>query len=197
MVRGMPSSRVQLDLNPPHGVGPVRLGMTVDETRAALATLGDLSGSLQRGLWVHRRGGVGINPGFAPSGRLNAVEIHRPQTQDLDVVRYHDVDVFGLPAQEVVERLQRHTKVIPEQDDDACFTAPDLLLAFWRLFAGDDDPDDWQGYYFNSVLLAEPGFYDTPAEAARRQAATSNRPIADGGTGNHEEVQKENSGTGR
>lgn len=153
----------------------------MEETRAALATLGDLSGSLTTGLWVHRHGGVSINPGFAPSGRLDAVEIHASEAQALDVVRYRDVDVFGLPAQDVAKRLQRHTTVVVDQDDEACFTAPDLVLAFWRPFAGDDDPDDWQGYYVNSVLLAEPGYYDTPAQ---REAATRNGQIDDVRTGN-------------
>ncbi|WP_344646932.1 hypothetical protein [Cryptosporangium japonicum] len=166
---------MEFDLDPPHGVGSLRLGMGVDGTRAALSVFGEVSGSLATGLWVHRRGGVSINPGFSPSGRLDAIELHGSPEQEFDVVRYRDVDVFGLPALDVAERLRRHTTVRVEPDDEACFTAPDLVLAFWRPFAADDDPEDWPGYHVNSVLLAAPGYYDTPAEAARRQAAADLR----------------------
>ena len=32
----------------------------------------------------------------------------------------------------------------------------------------DDEPDEVQGHYFSSVLVAAPGYYDTPDEAAER-----------------------------
>ena len=164
----MSQSAMHFDLDPPHGVGPLRLGMTLDETRAALITLGDLDGGEQTGLWATRPSGLGFNPGFGSTGRLDSVEITRPHA--LDVVRYRDVDVFGLPALEVVERLRRHTHLAEDEDQEGCFTAADLLLALWRPFAADDDPHDEQGYHFSSVLLARPGYYDTPAEAAARSA---------------------------
>jgi hypothetical protein len=45
---------------------------------------------------------------------------------------------------------------------------PDLLLSLWRPFEADDDSHDEQGHYFNAVLLARPGYYDTPAQAEER-----------------------------
>ncbi|MER7540313.1 hypothetical protein ABTX77_36875 [Streptomyces sp. NPDC097704] len=36
------------------------------------------------------------------------------------------------------------------------------------MFEADDEPEEEQGYYFSSVLLARPGYYDTPAQAAER-----------------------------
>jgi hypothetical protein len=41
-------------------------------------------------------------------------------------------------------------------------------LSLWRPFAADDDPDEGQGYYFSTVLVAWPGYYDTAAQAAER-----------------------------
>ncbi|WP_259464901.1 hypothetical protein [Streptomyces sp. TLI_171] len=57
-----------------------------------------------------------------------------------------------------------------EEDPGAegCHIAHDLLLSFWRPFEADDDPSDEQGHYFTTVLLARPGYYDTPAQAAER-----------------------------
>jgi hypothetical protein len=70
----------------------------------------------------------------------------------------------------VVERLCRHVDLRSDVDGDR-FKAPELYLALWRPFAADDDPDEEEGFFFQSVLLARPGYDDTPAEAAARSAA--------------------------
>lgn len=142
-----------------------------DEARAALETLGPLHPTAHGELVVHLAGGLGFNAGFgagATRDRVNAIEVRRPD--DRDVVRFRDVDVFGTPALAVVQQLRRHAEVVPNPDDDG-FTARELYLALWRPFAADDDPDETQGYFFQSVLIARPGYDDTPAEAAARQAA--------------------------
>ena len=158
-------------LDPRHGVGPLRLGMTVDETRSALATLGPLTSTAYGELALRLPSGLGFSVGFGVGptrDRVNAIELWRPTGRD--VVRYRDIDVFGLPAREVVERLRRLVTVEPNEDDDG-FTARDVYLALWRPFAAADDPTEEQGYFFQSVLLARPGYDDTPAEAAARLAA--------------------------
>lgn len=158
-------------LDPPHGVGPLRLGMAIDDARAALETLGPLSSTAYGELALHLPSGLGFSLGFGVGptrDRVNAIEMWRPAERD--VVRYRDVDLFSMPALEVVERLRRHVDLRPNEDDDG-FTAPELYLALWRPFAADDDPGEEQGHFFQSVLLARPGYDDTPAEAAARLAA--------------------------
>ncbi|MFC4145142.1 hypothetical protein ACFO0M_02630 [Micromonospora mangrovi] len=162
---------MELVLDPPHGVGPLRLGMRIDEARAALRTLGPLTPTAHGEVALHLPSGLGFSVGFGVGptrDRVNAIELWRPTEQD--VVRYRDVDLFGLPALDVVERLRRHVDLAPNEDDDG-FTARELYLALWRPFAADDDPDEEQGYFFQSVLLARPGYDDTPAAAAARLAA--------------------------
>jgi hypothetical protein len=99
--------------------------------------------------------------------RLEAVEITRPQVP-VDMVRFRGVDVLGLPARVVVERLRERIAIEPWDNDPASFVAAGLTLSLWRPFEGDDDPDDEQGYFFTTVLMAGPGYYDTPAQAAER-----------------------------
>ncbi|WP_238019923.1 hypothetical protein KZZ52_26720 [Dactylosporangium sp. AC04546] len=157
-------------LDPPNGVGPLRLGMAPDEARAALETLGPLESTAHGELAVHLTSGLGFSVGFgigATRDQVNAIEVWRPHQRD--VVLYRDVDVFGLPALVVVERLRRHIDLVPNDDDG--FTARELYLTLWRPFAADDDPDETQGHFFQSVLVARPGYDDTPAEAAARLAA--------------------------
>lgn len=98
---------------------------------------------------------------------LQAIELGRPATTT-DRVVFHDVDVFATPAREVVTLMREHTTIEADPDNPASFIAADLLLSFWRPFAADDEPDEEQGYYFPAVLLARPGYYDTPAEAEER-----------------------------
>ncbi|KUL25512.1 hypothetical protein [Actinoplanes awajinensis] len=153
-------------LDPPRGVGPLHLGMTGDEARAALATLGPLAATRLGELALNRPGHLRFSVGFGATRLVDAVELYRPEHSD--TVNYRGVDVFGLPALQVVELLRVHTTLVAEDDG---FVAPDLLLSLWRPFAADDDPAEEQGYYFQSVLLARPGYYDGPAEAAARLAA--------------------------
>ncbi|BCJ39580.1 hypothetical protein GCM10010168_92410 [Actinoplanes ianthinogenes] len=150
---------MEIALDPPHGAGPVRLGMTADEARAALETLGPLAPGALGELAITLPSGLYVSVGFGVSGptahRVNAIELHRPD-QDTDTVRFRDVDVFTRPAERVLDGLRRLTRV-DEDEDTGGFIAPDLLLAF--------SLDDG---YFASVLLARPGYYDTPAQAAAR-----------------------------
>ncbi|MEU1310584.1 hypothetical protein ABZ419_17040 [Streptomyces cinnamoneus] len=81
--------------------------------------------------------------------------------------------MFALPARDVVKLVREHTTVKEDPEDPASFIAPDLLLGLWRPFEADDEPDGEQGYYFSSVLLAQPGYFDTPAEAEERLRQTS------------------------
>jgi hypothetical protein len=95
-------------LDPPHGIDPLRLGMTPGEARAALETLGPPTPTVYGELALHLASGLGLSVGFGVGptrDRVNAIEVSRPHERD--VVRYRDVDVFGLPALEVVERLRR------------------------------------------------------------------------------------------
>lgn len=158
-------------LDPPYGVGPLRLGMTYDQARVELEPFGSLAPAVGGALVQSMPSGLGFTVGFGVGqtrGRVNAIEVSRPREHD--VVRYRDVDVFGLPALEVVMRLRRHVDLVPNEDDDG-FTARELYLALWRPFAADDDPAEEQGYCFQSALVARPGYDDTPAEAAARLAA--------------------------
>ncbi|MGY0489489.1 hypothetical protein [Streptomyces sp. WG-D5] len=159
-------------LDPPMGIGPLTIGMSRERADAALLSLRDLasiSSSDRSGQHVFRPSGLMISV-HCSAGCLQAIELGRPAVAT-DIVRFRDVDVFGLPAAQVVRRLAEHTLIQEDEQDPASFTAPDLLLGLWRPFAADDDPDEEQGYYFNSVLVARPGYYDTPQEDTPEEAA--------------------------
>ncbi|MEY9842847.1 hypothetical protein [Streptacidiphilus sp. EB103A] len=162
-------SRMEFELAPPTGIGALTIGMPREAADQALASFRDpsaISESDQPGRFVFRPSGLMIST-HCSRGELEAIELGRP-ADGQDSVRFRGIDVFSLPAAEVVTRLREVTTITDAEDDPASFVAPDLLLSFWRPFEADDAPDEEQGYYFSSVLLARPGYYDTPTEAAAR-----------------------------
>ncbi|MFI2207592.1 hypothetical protein ACH47Z_44515 [Streptomyces sp. NPDC020192] len=165
---------MDFDLAPPIGVGPLRIGMTRQSANTALDSLRDLSAvseSDRPGQHVFRPSGLMISI-HCMRDMLEAVELGRPSTQT-DRVIFRGLDVFAIPARELVHRMSEYTSIEAAPDDPASFIGSDLLLSFWRPFAADDKPEDEQGYFFNSVLLARPGYYDTPAQAAERLRQSS------------------------
>lgn len=158
-------------LDPPRGIGPLVLGMSRLEANAALETLrdpGHRSTSDAAGRHIFRPDGLMVSI-ECRIDRLIAVELSRPHSPG-DRVVFRGIDLFGLPAREVIQRLGEATDVEPHEDEPASILAPDLLLSLWRPFQTDDQPDEPQGYFFSTVLLARPGYYDTPTQAAARAA---------------------------
>ncbi|MGV4988954.1 hypothetical protein ACVB8X_41155 [Streptomyces sp. NRAIS4] len=164
---------MDLDLAPPVGVGPLQIGMPQQAASAALDSLRELSSlsdSDRPGQHIFRPSGLMISI-HCMQGQLKAIELGRPAAAT-DRVMFRSLDVFSLPAREVVRLMREHTTVRADPEDPASFVAPDLLLSFWRPFEADDEPEEEQGYYFSSVLVAQPGYYDTPAEAEERSRRT-------------------------
>ena len=160
---------MDFDLAPPTGVGPLQIGMPEQAATIALESLRDLSApsdSDRPGQHIFRPSGLMISI-HCTRGVLESIELGRPTTA-ADRVMFRGLDVFALPARKVVGVLRQYTAVEEDPDDPASFVAPNLLLSFWRPFEADDEPDEEQGHYFNSVLIARPGYYDTPAEAEER-----------------------------
>ncbi|MCF2527022.1 hypothetical protein [Yinghuangia soli] len=158
---------MDLELDPPNGVGALRIGMLTAEAHTALESFRDPampSASDAPGRHITRPSSLMISIGCL-NGRLQAIELWRPETAE-DAVLFRGINLFTLSAREVVETLRREVRIEANADDPASFVAPDLLLSFWRPFEADDNPDEEQGYYFNSVLLARPGYYDGPGANA-------------------------------
>ncbi|MFB8085083.1 hypothetical protein [Streptomyces sp. NPDC055992] len=165
---------MDFDLAPPNGVGPLRIGMARHTANTALDSLrvhSAISEFDRPGQHVFRPIGLMVSIHCARD-MLEAIELGRPSSQR-DRVLFQGVDVFALPAREIVRRVGELAPIEEDPHDDASFVAPDLLLSFWRPFAADDEPHEEQGYYFSSVLLARPGYYDTPAQAAERLLQSS------------------------
>lgn len=149
-----------LEVVPPEGVGPIRIGMTMDEAGAALAAIeGYLPESGSEGLTATYASGMSIELEPAPGGTLGAIQVYRPHAPLR--VEYRGIDLLRTPAAQVVEELGALTE-LEEDEGGRSYVASDLLLSLWRPFVEDENPDEEQGHYFQSVLVARPGYYDGP-----------------------------------
>jgi hypothetical protein len=156
---------VSLELLPPSGVGPVRIGMSIDEAESALSSLPGFDRLGDPGSMVETRGRAQFASGLTvvaisgPGGLVEAVEVFRPVRPH--PVTYRGIDVFATHSNQVVARLAGSTRV-EEQDYGVLMVAPDLLLALSRFGPPETDDEDEDGAFFDSVLVAPPGYYDGP-----------------------------------
>ncbi|TDD34051.1 hypothetical protein E1287_17715 [Actinomadura sp. KC06] len=161
---------MEFELRPEQGVPPVLLGATLAEARSALQGLGFLDvEDFQRapdepGALLFN-GPAGRVSGFVyadEDGRVVAIEIANPNPRNApgegqDTVVYSGLDVFGTPAQDVIEALTAATEV--DVDGDSVI-APDLFMEFSRGGEHHDRVDgDGRATFFSSVLLAGEDYY--------------------------------------
>ena len=151
---------VDIDLQPPTEAAGIRLGATRDEAHDQCLAHGEPKGfrrsnEANRSLVVERPSGLSIFVYFDGADAVEAIELGRPQGSDL--VSFRGIDIFGTPADALVEMLRQHA-VVEIEEDGHSVTAPDLLLALWRSVVPELD-DDQNGRYFESVLVAAPGYY--------------------------------------
>jgi hypothetical protein len=152
---------VIFELHPPEAAGPLLIGATGNHTVEVLGQLGAphvlcKTGGGRPGWAVHRPSGLFISTYFDADDRLEAIEFGRPDGKD-DAVTYDGRDVFTTPLADLVAHLRRHTTVYQTENGHA-FTAPVLLLSFWRPTLP-DSPDYKEGRFPESALVARPGYH--------------------------------------
>ena len=151
------------------GLGAILLGTTREEARDALSSLGDVV-PFSRGAkltpgeladWLVRRNNMAIFVYCNDTGFVNAIEVASPGhgIPATDQVTFDGVDLFIDPADAVSRSLRERGHSIDVSERGYTSTVPNVLLALWR----DGDPFDEQArlpMYFESALIARPGYYD-------------------------------------
>jgi hypothetical protein len=156
-----------LRIEPPHRVGPLEIGMPIELAQQALKDILGFKhprpGERTNPFFGHYESGLSVSVGPDHAGRLLAVEIYGPG-HDAKVL-FGSISLFSLTADDVIRQLSAVTTVHIEEDGHGAI-APDLLLALWRGVVP-DGPDDEDGRHWQSVLMAKPGYYDTPTTSGR------------------------------
>jgi hypothetical protein len=151
---------MKLELDPPRGVGDVRIGMPIEAAEQQLEQLPGFvppaPGERRNKGFAHYESELSISLDFDHRGVVRAVEVFRPEG-DVQVL-FQGISVFEQPADEVIARLADRYRTEIE-DDGLNVTAPDVFIGFWRSVRP-MGPDDESGRFFDSVLIAAPGYGD-------------------------------------
>lgn len=148
-----------IELEPPIGAAGVRIGTGRAEATRQCSVHGDPE-TFRRGdetiasLIVRGTSGPTIFVYFDDEDAVVAVELARPD--DGQSVTFGDIDVFGTPADEVIDALGRHAEVEVTEGGHSV-TASSLLLTLWRPTVPESAEDE-EGRYFEAVLVARPGY---------------------------------------
>lgn len=147
------------DLDPPRAAGPLRIGATGHDTVEILKQLGTLTFLCRTAgsppAWgVDRPSGLFIGAYFDVDDHLEAIQFGRPDSTD-DTVIYNGINVFELPAGELLGILRARTSIIEvEEEDGSSFLAPDLHLTLWQPPVP-TGPDDIDNRFIMSILLSK------------------------------------------
>ncbi|MEU2714506.1 hypothetical protein [Streptomyces sp. NPDC007205] len=155
---------MDLVLDPPHGVAPLCLGMTLDEAVAAVSGWGEPRLSRRR---ISARAswsldGVGVQALLESSPTVTAIELWWPgegRTSGTRVLLNGD-DVFGTPAEELFRRATARGWWVDRSRPESP-VIPGVSLGFTRQ-TSQEIPRDAEGLpvHVTSVLVGGKGYYD-------------------------------------
>jgi hypothetical protein len=151
---------MDLVVDPPRAVGPLSIGMPIMDAEQLLyaidGAIPSSRGSRRNPGFVHFESGMSIQVQPDSHGRLRAVEIYSP-SRDVRVM-YGQISIFETPVDELIAILSAQTPLEIEYEGLRA-TAPELLISLARDMA-EADGDGIEGRYFESMLVARPGYYD-------------------------------------
>ena len=151
---------MDVEICPHAGVGPFRLGMSVEEARGTVrerelfrAVASDAApGQI---VLTHDESGLNIVLGFT-KGALSGVELFRFRNENADVrVLFDGLDVFRTPSEDLVEQLAERGHTIEE--NDLGFDALPELNVILANRSSHEHPADEEGdpLHYDYVLVAD------------------------------------------
>ncbi|MFE7586648.1 hypothetical protein ACFU5Y_34375 [Streptomyces gardneri] len=156
---------MDLLLEPPHGAGPVRLGMTLDEALAAVSPWGEprVRTRPQRVLVTvsARCDTVGVEVLLEEENTVTAVELWWPGEGRATSTRVllDGADVFRTPADELLRGLEERGRAAHDADGEDPFV-PGLSLGFTRRTSQEvERTESGLPVCFTSVLVGGTDYY--------------------------------------
>jgi hypothetical protein len=155
------------DVEPLQGIGPVRLGMTRAESRAAMALPVDAYRKGESPILTDAYLDSTFQVFFDEADRVEFIEL---SSGGPCVPLYREVRVLDLAADEAIALVAQEAQPIDENGDATSVVFPAIELSLWRPFApygsGDeifDSDEDWGSEGFEPI---EPGPGGSPPEGS-------------------------------
>lgn len=150
--------RLVLDLVRSRGAGPIMFGMTIEEAAEVMSRWGDVDRRSLTGPDPHLAvRDEAIQVRFERGKQVTSIELWRPDDDDDALVTLEGMDLFRVPANEILDRLRENGDEIDESDRFYPI-APRVTLGFNRE-DGEEREEEELAAHFGSVLIAPPGYY--------------------------------------
>jgi hypothetical protein len=151
---------MDVELRPPAQAGPVRIGMPFEEAKASLSALegfdAEQSFTASAPAFAAYSSGLYFTLSYSENAGVQGVEIYGAGAGR--GVVYGGIDIFTTPAVELIDRL-RSLYPVTIEEGGRMVTLPGQSISFWRGTLPEDEFDE-DGKYFQTVLVAYPGYFD-------------------------------------
>lgn len=150
----------KFDVVPLEGVGPIKLGMTRSESRAALGepfvTYRKANSSTMTDTYYKSS----FQVFFDEDDRVEFIELSRFPV----LAFYKGHSIFELKVEDVVALISKDAQFdVNNPEHEYSYIFPELELSFWRPIIPEigQDEDDLDGRYFETIGVGKRGYYST------------------------------------
>jgi hypothetical protein len=156
---------MDFELSPPHGVAPLRIGMTLDEVVESVSSWGNprvirpAAGRRSTRVSITYQG-VGLKIHLEKGERVTAIELWRPSRDREENARVFLAgdEVFYVPAKEILARAVARGWTVNEIDPEMP-VVPRVTLSFTRVTLQEVSREsDGLPVFFTSVLVADENY---------------------------------------
>lgn len=127
------------DIIPHVGIGPVLLGMTLDEVRMALADLPGAFPEVRKGQTIHCYFDVALQVSFGQSKLVEFIGVYNTA---LLLCKFEDHDVFDLPGPELFSLIASKERSDQHKYNSSEYLFPDQIVT---LYEADEQYDRKRG----------------------------------------------------
>lgn len=149
---------ILIDLDPPRGVGDLAIGMPIEEAERILREIPGFRppavGEVRNRGFAYYDSELSISLDFDSIGVVRAIELFRSEGDVQITLR--GLSLFEEPADVVIARLSEMFRLEIE-DEGLNVMAPDVFIGLWRSVTPEESSGE-EGRYFESVLIATPGY---------------------------------------
>ncbi len=143
----------------PHvGIGPVRLGISREESRSVMGEEPETFKKLvDDDTDTDAYHNSSFQVFFDRNNTVEYIEVSRGEPLD---VTYKGTNVFETKANDLVQMISSDAAFDPDDPElGYSYRFPQLELALWRPIVPEDDDQDSQHHYFSTIGVGRPGYF--------------------------------------
>lgn len=148
---------IELFIFPLVSAGGIKLNSTRDEVHSLLGEPSIVIEDTDQ----YQETELSLSVDYGENGKVEYISISKPNSSSIKVI-FHDFDVFNIPAEQLIEKIENETPYKYDRDDPErgySYIFQELELSFWRPTIPENKTDH-DGMYFEVVGIGIKGYYD-------------------------------------